>query len=378
MIASLGRGEMLGVFAAVGLLFLLHVSPQSVRPQAKGSNLAFEAKPWVEADQFFRKDHLWLGGDVAYSVDLGSGRVLWLFGDSFIASKPNEKRGKAKMVRNSIGIEDGYNPEQSSVKFYWPVVNKQPTEFLSDGGEGWLWPEDGVRLGDKLLLFFVRVRPDSGKDSLGFQLFGWAAFLVENPAAEPSAWMVHRVEVLDNPWHIIVGTAVWRTDSFLYVFGSAEPSHDGYLMRWPISAAASGNLSSPEWWCGPASGWVRQDRIAHAPAAVIPGGSSEFSLQWDSRQNRFLAVESVGFGPSEIAIRWADQLEGPWSPPQKIYRPPESDRPDAFVYAGKGHRELHGADVVITYVANSMKDRVLAEDMNIYYPRFVRLSFQSK
>ena len=28
----------------------------------------------------------WLGGDGAYSIDLGGDRTLWLFGDSFIAT----------------------------------------------------------------------------------------------------------------------------------------------------------------------------------------------------------------------------------------------------------------------------------------------------
>src|SRR5215467_7748298 len=44
------------------------------------------AAPWPEADCIFRSDPRWLGADAAFSVDLGQGRVLWLFGDSFVAS----------------------------------------------------------------------------------------------------------------------------------------------------------------------------------------------------------------------------------------------------------------------------------------------------
>jgi hypothetical protein len=94
--------------------------------------------------------------------------------------------------------------------------------------------------------------------------------------------------------------------------------------------------------------------------------------------NKFFEVESLGFGASDIGIRWADRLEGPWSGPGKIYHPPESDRPDAFVYAGKVHAGLQGGDLVVTYVENSMDDKILAKDMSIYYPRFVRLNLHQR
>ena len=56
------------------------------------SSLAQTVVPWPEADSLFRSDPLWLGADAAFSVDLGRGRVLWLFGDSFVASKSAETR----------------------------------------------------------------------------------------------------------------------------------------------------------------------------------------------------------------------------------------------------------------------------------------------
>ena len=214
-------------------------------------------------------------------------------------------------------------------------------------------------------------------DSLGFTLVGWTAFLVENPDAQPSAWIMHRLDTPQSPARLIVGSGVLRAGNFLYTFAPAEPSHDDYLLRWPLTAAEEGNLSSPEWWCG-GSGWVEQSKLTHPPTQAIPGGSNEFSVIWDSHYNKFFEVESVGFGASDLAIRWADRLEGPWSRPMKIYHPPESDRPGAFVYAGKVHAGLLGADLVVTYVANSMDDKILAKDMSIYYPRFVRLNLNHR
>lgn len=45
---------------------------------------------------------------------------------------------------------------------------------------------------------------------------------------------------------------------------------------------------------------------------------------------------------------------------------------------GKAHPELQGADLIITYAANSMNDGTLAKDMSIYFLRFVRVHFSRK
>lgn len=337
------------------------------------------AEPWTQADRLFRTDSSWLGGDVAYSVDLGRERVLWLFGDSFVARDARADREHSTLVRNSVAIESGYDPSRACIKFYWKTQGGGPASFFPERGNTWLWPADGVRLGAKLLLFFTRVRPNSRKDSLGFENFGWTAFLVRNPDEDPLEWAMQRIDGPNNAWGVIVGAAVVAAGHFVYVFSPAEPSHDIYLLRWPLSSAANGDLASPEWWCGLGRGWIAQQKVARRPAAVFSGGSMEFSIQWDPQRQKFLEVQSVGFGASDIAIRWADRLQGPWSEPMKVYRPPESDRPDAFVYAAKAHPELRSAALAVTYVANSSGGfQVLTRDPSIYYPRFVRLWFPAR
>ncbi len=59
-------------------------------------------------------------------------------------------------------------------------------------------------------------------------------------------------------------------------------------------------------------------------------------------------------------------LRGPWSDASDLPLP-ESDAPEAFVYAGKSHAELVGSDLVLTYAANG-DDQRLAADMSIYFP----------
>jgi hypothetical protein len=166
-----------------------------------------------------------------------------------------------------------------------------------------------------------------------------------------------------------MGTSAMQIAHFVYVLGESEPEHDVYLVRWPASAVANGQLSSPEWWCG-SDGW--QANISER-RPVMRAVSSEFSIQRDPRGNGLIEVNTQGFGAADVVMRHAEILEGPWSKPQKLYRPPESDGPNPFVYAGKSHPELIGADLIVTYVANG-SDQTLANDTSIYYPRFVRLT----
>jgi hypothetical protein len=91
----------------------------------------------------------------------------------------------------------------------------------------------------------------------------------------------------------------------------------------------------------------------------------------------FIEVNSEGFGASTIVMRRARNLEGPWSPPKIIYRPPESDAPDPFVYAAKSHAELKGADLILTYAANG-PDQKVAKDMTLYFPRFVKVQLPAQ
>jgi hypothetical protein len=361
---------------AFAFVLCLQLAPGSAIQRStkstENSPLKLASELWPEADELFRSDPRWLGGDAAFSVDLGAGRVLWLFGDSFVARKAPASREASIMVRNSVAIQTGYDPAQATLKFYWKVGRGQPTDFAPHEGNMWLWPSHGIRLGDRLLQFYSRIAPEDKKDSLGFKLVGWTAFLIDNPDQEPSAWTLRKLDVPESYGKIIIGASAMQIEDFLYVFGASEPEHDAYLVRWPVSGAAKGQLLSPEWWCG-SDGW-QANTSERRP--VMRDVSSEFSIQRDPWGIGFIEVNTRGFGAADIVMRRAQILQGPWSEPQKFYRPPESDGPNPFVYAGKSHPELTGADLIVTYVANG-SDRILANDMSIYYPRFVRLSLTS-
>lgn len=333
-------------------------------------NAQVSATAWPEADRLFHNDPLWLGADAAFSVDLGGGRVLWLFGDSFIAVRAGETRRQATFVRNSVAIETGYNPAQATIQFYSGLgAHGKAASFFDEDGKAWFWPMHGVRLGEKLLLFAMRETRDDRPKSLGFRAVGWNAFLIDNPDDAPYQWRMQRLEGPVARSGLLVGAAVVRRDGMIYAYAVDDETHDAYLVSWNENEARAGQLSGAQWWCGAERGWRKQPELREV---VMHDASTELSVQPDPRGG-WLEVQSEGFGATTVALRHAEQLEGPWSAALSVYTPPESAAAGAFVYAGKGHPELEGADVVATYAANGSDERV-ARDMTLYFPRFVRIT----
>ena len=364
-----------------GLLALLLVGVAStvtwpnVRAAATTTTCA-EARGWPAADRLFRGDRRWLGADGAFSVDLGGGRVLWLFGDSWVDAAGSGSRGNAVMLRNTIAIQQGYDPADATIRFHWraPAAGEARAFFTPAwDDDAWYWPGHGIRLGERLLIFLNRLRP--ADDDFGFASAGWAIVSITNVDAEPGDWRIESIDAPDDPDGITPGFAsVLRHEDYVYAFGTpdAEKSHPLMAARWPVAALERGELSAMQWWGG-AAGWVA-DPEAHARVPLFDHGQSEMSVHFDASHGQFVAVQSVGFGAADVGIRQADTLTDTWTSPQRVYSPPEKAKPNATIYAAKAHPELEGADLVLTYATNSFRFMDHLEDADTYYPHFVRLT----
>jgi hypothetical protein len=335
----------------------------------------YESLPWPEADSMFHQDPYWVGADGAFSIDLGSDRTLWLFGDSWVDPDGKRSRHGAHMIRNSVAIQQGSDPSNASIEFFWKTAaDDVPEAFFSRDDESWFWPGHGARIGSKLLLFFNRVA--SSDTGLGFTSVGWNAMLVENPDDEPSLWRTSMLATPSSSLGIIVGFAsVFQWRDHLYALGSQDPvkSHPIHVARWPLAKAGKGDVREPEFWGGQDVGWVA-DSSGSLSRPIFDDGQSELTVHPDERSRQFVAVQSSGFGPADIVMRVASKLTGPWSPMQMLYRPPEYVKPNIMIYSAKAHPQLSGAGLVLTYSTNSFEFADHFTDTTIYYPRFVRLA----
>lgn len=330
---------------------------------------------WPEADKLFQRDRHWVGGDGASSIDLGHGRVLWLFGDSWIDPTGQASRNGATMVSNTVAIQSGYDPSGAEAEFFWGTSDDgAPGAFFPDREDRRFWPGSGVLVGGKLLLFLMEVHPVS--DGLGFAVTDWQAVLVANPEAAPPDWVVDWIPKRSDGSRIILGSgSVLARESHVYAFGAREPGpkHDVYLARWSTASVTQGWLNDIEWWAGPERGWLAGSE-AHAEAAPVFGnGQTEFTVHFDSAVERFIEYQTTGFGGAVVVRRDAPELTGPWSPPDTVFAPPQGQFPNILVYQGKAHPSLEGGALVVTYCTNSTDFADHLTEPWLYFPRFVRI-----
>lgn len=358
-----------------------------VRTGVLAVSLACSARPpsaraagvsWPEADALFHQDPRWLGADAAYSVDLGGGRVAWLFGDSFIATSAANVRAESKMVRNSVAVQTGIDPTRARMSFAWGTSDATaPVSFFPEAGEVWHWPGGGIRFpGGSLVVFLAREHGSSG--GLGFESAGWEAVRVDNPDDDPGAWRLRWLVPPPQAFDAVVGSAVAVDGDHVVALATrANGAHWVYLARFPAASLGAGDLSGLEWWTG--AGWTPATQV-DSPAAVFDlDSATEASFHFVSAIGSWLLVASRGFGASTIAIRTAPAVTGTWSDAADAFTPPESLGPHPFVYAGKAHPELGTPDgsLAVTYATNSFQfvDLLSADGQaKLYWPRFARLT----
>lgn len=362
----------LGRFGAAGAI-VFGAAACVVDPPTASRTPALRIEPWPEADALFRDDPYWVGGDGGYSIDLGNERILWLFGDTYIdpAGRGTRRSPNVTMVGNSIAIQEGRDPATARIEFHWWTrVDGKPSAFFPDVEGDRYWPGNGIRLGPSLLLFLMRVK--SVPDGLGFRVADWDAVSISNPDDPPTLWRIRRLETKDDGRGIIVGSGGLLVDGdWLYAYGAHEPGGRSiHLARFPLSEAKEGNLRGLQWWTR-ADGFVT-DAPEVAPAALISDGQTEFTVHRDSGSGRLLLFQTVGFGGADLGIRTATRPEGPWFPPEIVFRPPERGRERILIYQGKAHPELAGADLVLTYCTNHLDFATAVADETLYFPRFLR------
>lgn len=367
------RRLLLCAVAAAWVLIFIGPAHLLAGEEKSGTQIRISAAPWEEAQRLFRADPRWLGGDGASSVDLGQGRVLWLFGDSLVDLAGSGSRRRASMVRNSVAIQSGYRADSARMSFFWKILGNRPRSFFREENGEWYWPGSGVRIGDVLLIFLVRVR--TADNDLGFEPAGWKAVLVPNPDSTPTLWGTRTLQGTES-YRVLVGSAsALVVDGFLYAVGSDETGRAAHAVRWPVDDAAAGSLNRPQWWMGPGRGWVgalsRHDR----PVPMFSDAQVEFSVHFEPDFKEFIQVQTRSWIDPCLAIRFARAMEGPWSAPLCFSPPPVASPGGLLIYAGKAHTAFEGVDLAFTCAVNTTSWERLMDDIDIYYPVVLRGTF---
>jgi hypothetical protein len=391
------------------------ISAADARPQAV---------PDAKWDAVFDRTSGWTGGDGVGTVDLGHGRVLWLFGDTWIGEvAAGSHVPGSQMVNNSLGLHGsesrkmGDPPARGEMRFYWGQndARGRPTAWIvpdplrvknstkrSDPEHpcGWYWPTGGAVVAPgpqgrpRLLVFLFHIGKAEDRTGIwAFKSLGGALAIIDNFDQPVEKWHVEQHEISsaintdmakadsglrETSWGM---AAIWQpaetknTAGVVYVYGIRDQSplnRQLLLARVPADAAQESGK-----WRFYTGGGKWSNRLRDA-APVAEDLVSELSVEEYAAGGRrmLVMVHSEPLFGRRIFVRTAARPEGPWASPTPIYTVAELDRNRTyFTYAAKGHMQLsRPGELLISYVVNSQDFGAMFKDAAIYRPRFIRTS----
>ncbi|MCX2983307.1 hypothetical protein EYC98_20795 [Halieaceae bacterium IMCC14734] len=341
----------------------------------------------------------WKGADVANSLALGDGRILWVFGDTLYAepgsNRCNRFKGFNISVHNSMSVQYGSDPTTAEIKHFWGWRDGRPSSFFeptkSDGS--WFWMGSTALVEGHVLVFLMQARALEYSSTAGdtcaglnFEIIGWQARMAKLNEQEPADWNWREMQLpVDNNWHNILAgsSSILVRDGHLYAYAGGPGELIGnrvYLARWPLAKVLQYDLSEPQWHTD--RSWQYQDALAAKyPSPIVIDGNNEVDISpipWSGSGHTWLFLQSAYGYQSPLCYRTGKSLTQ-FGPCQIFYSPPELERyPSSplLVYALKLHPELSGQEgdsLIGTYMVNSCRLEDIQEKCDLYYPQFLQL-----
>ena len=288
---------------------------------------------------------------------LPDGRVLWLFGDTFIGgvTANGTRDASSTIVRNSAVLAD------TTGRHLLPTDTPTPQPFVATSHPAsWYWPGDATVEGNELRVFMSR-----------FEATGTGAWDFAHVATDIASFHLPDLTFQgltpapagnDISW----GTAILETDDHTYIYGIEDLHQQKYAH---LARSPNGAIRGP---------WEYFDGTAWSPdpaasTRIADGVSNQYSVI--KAGPRFLLVnQQINFGRM-ITIAAAPSPWGPWDPPTAIYATPEPlTDPNLFTYNAVAHPEFgSGGELVISYNVNSFDSADIYANAAIYRPRFIRV-----
>ena len=387
---------------------LASVGQGSVQAQKQPTPAELPGKPAPEWDAIFARKKGWTGADGCYSVELGAGRTLWLYSDTWVGTVAEGKHAKgSRLVNNSIGLQpagkNGKPPKHDSLEFYWgkPGKDGKPRAWIEPdlppndsqaAGKSWYWLLDGCMISSpggekKLLVFLMHMgrKKEGGDGVFNFRMLGGALAVISNPLDDPSQWKISQAA---NPHSRRSGTDDISWATALYHSGREGPGEPGTLYIYGIRdvkglnkqvvlarapAARADDFSTWRFFNGKGWSGKSSDAVKITDEAVNEHTVERISF---AGKNHLVLVESQPVFGRHVLVRTAANPEGPWSGLKKVFlvRNLENGKHKRFTYAGKGHAHLSApGELLISYVINSHNFWDMVGDTSIYRPRFIRV-----
>jgi hypothetical protein len=347
------------------------------------SPTVIKAEPLPELDAKFQDTEGWLGGDGVYSVALSDRRRLWLFSDTWVGSIRDGKRTRGSIVNNSVGVQDGQG-KLAGVAFSVAKTDegKPGALFVPPDGRGWFWLYAGTPAGEHLHVFLPRHEKTNEPGAFGFRAIDLWLGTIDNPGDDPTSWKVSYSKVPFAEFTAerkrSFGSALLCVGSNTYIYGYDEkPGKPFPARKLLVARVPSRKLADFGTWqfLGGRGEWMNE---ANQAEGLCEGLATEFSVSYLPQLKRYILVYTENGLSERIVGRFSSTPEGPWSEPVSLYNCPEMKRnKKVFTYAAKAHSCLSdGNELIVSYVANAFDIDTVLRDVNLYWPRFVRITFK--
>jgi len=310
----------------------------------------------VDAWQVYGNDNTlltdWTGGDGAHSVALGDGRVVWMFGDSFLGriepGSPPSRAATEPNVANTFVVRRGTAFLQT---LRLPLRPPAGSSFN-------LWPRQGLVQDGRLKLFAGRTSGGAG------------AFLATFSLDTLQQVDVQPTPTSDSTRGISWGLNLYEGSDYLYIYGTRLNYTDAHTY---VARAPPASLLGPWQYRTAAGGWSPNESDA-APIAYAADG-----VEVKTGPSEFVLVGKKGnggvFSPSIVGFRAA----APYGPfpgdGAEIYRTPENDGSGTTItYATHFHpHDITSQGMLFSYCVCSGAGCRAGGDASAYRPRFLRL-----
>ncbi len=326
----------------------------------------------------------WWGADAAYSIPLLDGRSVWIFGDTLYGDRRVVEASDPRMVRNSIGIS---TCSDSGWKLEYVIRHGdkgQPQDFFQAQHKStWYWALDGFLYKDDLwvTLLCVRSSPKTTSAAMGFETCGTDLAKISGLENDPQRWSVKYFPLVPDGVHAYPSATAVVEGEYVYIFALLEADSRPMLMtRIPLHGldAPAEHLQ----YLSKNGSWKAGLKPADA-MHVMKHGNTEMTVRYHPLLKEWVAVLNYpNLFSDKIVTRTSPQITGPWSADKVVYRIPELQKSyagydkDTFCYAAKEHPEFRRpGSLLITYACNTMNVQKITTELDIYFPKVVRVPF---
>jgi hypothetical protein len=296
----------------------------------------------------------WTGGDASWSARLPDGRVVWLFGDTFLGGVDvaGRRDPSAPLVRNSMVTQERDGTLRTLVG---RDAHGRGAIVAGGGPDDWYWPGPPV-VNDRVLEVPMAHMARTGPGEWDFKVQGTSLAVFRLPDLR-----LQSLTPLITPPEVNMASAAATSARFTYIYGTRDTGtrgKDAFVARAP-----KGELRGPwRYWNG-----RRWSRDATAATPVAHGVADQFSVVRTDRG--WALVSQIPMARDIVAFR-AGRPQGVWVTAARIARTPAIAH--AITYNATVHPEFsEGGRLVLGFCVNADTWSRVFTDAALYRPRFM-------